>query len=636
MEVSMQKTAYMVLAFLALVSILCAVPRNLVVVEVGTGTWCGYCPGAAMGCHDLLENGHAVAIIKNHNGDPYANTYSNARNSFYGITGYPTANFDGQNPSVGGSGTQSMYSNYLPKVNSRLAVPSHFNLSATGSTNNGQMNLEVTVSKPEDDTNTNIKLHVVITETDIPQVWFNQTHVDNVNRLMLPDQNGTAISLATGGSSTHNFSFTPGATWNIGKLELVIFLQNMTTKEILQGKKYSLPGLTGALPVNTTTLNFPEAYVTGSSTMNFTITNFFDSAATGAITSNNPVFTVNPSTFNIAGGQNQAFTVTFAPTAAQNYTGTLTINSNLVNHPSITVNLAGTGFINNAPVAQNVTISGPPVIHQYLSSSYTFYDADENTEGSTTIQWYRVVGGQNQAITNATLAQYKTTPEDLTYAIVCGITPRDQHGMAGATAYSTPIGPIEPLPAPQNFTAQETDPGTVVCNWQRPLHFQGRGFVGYRVYRNGLTVSTITNPNNTTFTDTWLLDGTYTYYVVSLFNDPMMVSAPSNEVTVIIGESSNDEDVAQVIHSITASPNPFNSVTSFAIRGKANDQVSINIFNIKGQIVKSLSTNLDQNGNAGLNWNAIDNAGNNLPNGIYFYRMTSSEKQFSGRLILAR
>jgi flagellar hook assembly protein FlgD len=116
----------------------------------------------------------------------------------------------------------------------------------------------------------------------------------------------------------------------------------------------------------------------------------------------------------------------------------------------------------------------------------------------------------------------------------------------------------------------------------------------------------------------------------------MMVSAPSNEVTVIIGESSNDEDVAQVIHSITASPNPFNSVTSFAIRGKANDQVSINIFNIKGQIVKSLSTNLDQNGNAGLNWNAIDNAGNNLPMVSISTRMTSSEKQFSGRLILAR
>ena len=122
----MKKSLIVLLTLLGLLSTVLAVPRNLVVVEVATGTWCGYCPGAAMGCHDLLQNGHAVAIVKNHGSDSFANTYSNARNSFYGISGFPTAVFDGQNPSVGGSGSSSMYSNYLPKVNSRLNVPSHF------------------------------------------------------------------------------------------------------------------------------------------------------------------------------------------------------------------------------------------------------------------------------------------------------------------------------------------------------------------------------------------------------------------------------------------------------------------------------------------------------------------------------
>ena len=71
------------------------VPRDKVVVEIGTGGWCQYCPGAAMGADDLVANGHEVAIIENHNGDPYATTFSNARNSYYNITGYPTAFFDG-------------------------------------------------------------------------------------------------------------------------------------------------------------------------------------------------------------------------------------------------------------------------------------------------------------------------------------------------------------------------------------------------------------------------------------------------------------------------------------------------------------------------------------------------------------
>ena len=34
--------------------------RNMVILEIGTGTWCQYCPGASMGAHDLLANGKTV------------------------------------------------------------------------------------------------------------------------------------------------------------------------------------------------------------------------------------------------------------------------------------------------------------------------------------------------------------------------------------------------------------------------------------------------------------------------------------------------------------------------------------------------------------------------------------------------
>ncbi len=57
------------------------VERDKVLLEIGTGTWCTYCPGAAMGADDLIANGHPVAVIEYHNGDNFANTYSNAPNS---------------------------------------------------------------------------------------------------------------------------------------------------------------------------------------------------------------------------------------------------------------------------------------------------------------------------------------------------------------------------------------------------------------------------------------------------------------------------------------------------------------------------------------------------------------------------
>ena len=108
-------TLLMVLAFTA--TLIAQIPRNYVVVEIATGTWCYYCPGAAMGADDLHDNGDPVAIVENHNGDPFAHADSDARNSYYGVTGYPTANFDGEyDDYVGGSNTASMYSNYKPIV----------------------------------------------------------------------------------------------------------------------------------------------------------------------------------------------------------------------------------------------------------------------------------------------------------------------------------------------------------------------------------------------------------------------------------------------------------------------------------------------------------------------------------------
>ena len=58
------------------------IDRNLVLVEIATGTWCYYCPGAAMAADELVANGDPVAVVENHDGDSYANIYSNAFTCF--------------------------------------------------------------------------------------------------------------------------------------------------------------------------------------------------------------------------------------------------------------------------------------------------------------------------------------------------------------------------------------------------------------------------------------------------------------------------------------------------------------------------------------------------------------------------
>ncbi len=210
------------------------VQRSMVVQEVGTGTWCQYCPGAAMGADDLLSNGKFVAVIENHNGDGYANNYSNARNTLYGITGFPSSGFDGLQGYVGGSHTASLYSAYLPIYNTRYANPSAATITMNITNTGLNYTAVVTITKLGTIGGTNVVLHFVVTQSHIQANWQGQTHLEHVNRLMVPDQNGTPVSFATGNVQTVTLHFTMDAAWPLADCEFITFLQDMDSGQGLQ------------------------------------------------------------------------------------------------------------------------------------------------------------------------------------------------------------------------------------------------------------------------------------------------------------------------------------------------------------------------------------------------------------------
>lgn len=230
-----------VILFLFLGTLLTAmgqtVPRSFVVMEVGTGTWCYYCPGAAMGADDLVEGGALVAVIENHNGDPFANASSNARNSFYNITGYPTAVFDGVTSVVGGSHTASMASSYVPKYQQRIAIPSNISMSMAATNSGLDYTVVVTMTKVGNLTATNLKLRFAVTVSNITYAWQGQTHLNFVNALMVPDAGGTAVDFSSGSVQTATLTFQIDPTWPVEDIEFVAFVQSDANKEIQQGIK---------------------------------------------------------------------------------------------------------------------------------------------------------------------------------------------------------------------------------------------------------------------------------------------------------------------------------------------------------------------------------------------------------------
>ncbi len=216
--------------------------KQNVLLELGTGGWCPYCPGAAMAADDMVALGYNVAVIENHNGDPYATDTSNARNSYYGITGYPTGIFDGLLRYVGGSNSTSIMPAYLPLFNQRVNLKTPIELNIYGTNNGNNYSIDVRIQKLANLADPNLVLHLALTESEIQYSWQGQTHMNFVNRLMAPNHLGTEINLMNApiGEESVLLNFTKGATWVDAHCELVAFVQNLDTKEVIQAQKISL------------------------------------------------------------------------------------------------------------------------------------------------------------------------------------------------------------------------------------------------------------------------------------------------------------------------------------------------------------------------------------------------------------
>ena len=215
------------------------VDRNLVLYEIGTGTWCQYCPGAAKGADDMVKNGHDVAIIEYHYGDGYEITPSTDRILYYGISAYPTTKVDGILGMVGGNASTSLYPSYLTMYNQRKPVPSvHIVDLEVEHVSGNNYRANITVEQANGYFPSGLVLQTVLTESHIPDVWLGGlTEVNFVCRNMFPDAYGTALDFSTSNTQTVSLDFSvTGYTFE--NLEFVAFIQHNPTAEIVQTVKH--------------------------------------------------------------------------------------------------------------------------------------------------------------------------------------------------------------------------------------------------------------------------------------------------------------------------------------------------------------------------------------------------------------
>ncbi len=218
--------------------------RSFVLMEVGTGTWCYLCPSAAQGIDELIENNYNVAAIEYHSDDDYATTEGGNRLNFYVVSGFPTTIFDGIDYKEGGI-QGSLYSDYVPYVDSRNSVKTGIEISMTGTQSNDTYQVNVNIDKVGPVADTNIVAYLALTESGIPENWQGMHELDYVERLLLPNADGEQIDLVNNDHLSLDFNVEIDNSWVFESLEVVAFVQNLETREVLNCTKGSLSVITG-------------------------------------------------------------------------------------------------------------------------------------------------------------------------------------------------------------------------------------------------------------------------------------------------------------------------------------------------------------------------------------------------------
>ena len=197
---------------------------------------------------------------------------------------------------------------------------------------------------------------------------------------------------------------------------------------------------------------------------------------------------------------------------------------------------------------------------------------------------------------------------------------------------------------PRNFTVDHiyqfpVEPFNLfIMSWEVPESSQ-RELSGYNIYRNFEILATV-EPEVLTFEDgdpPLMEDGFVYYFVTALYEDPDGESVHSDIYSDGLMTSANDTDMNFITELKGNYPNPFNPETTIAFSIADNDTfVKMNIYNLKGQLVKNLLAETFEAGKHEIKWDGKDNNDRNCGSGIYYYRLETKDYEKIAKMILLK
>lgn len=122
----------------------------------------------------------------------------------------------------------------------------------------------------------------------------------------------------------------------------------------------------------------------------------------------------------------------------------------------------------------------------------------------------------------------------------------------------------------------------------------------------------------------------------SLTHEDVIVTPENNTTLNFTLEPVSNEDSVQITATALSAnyPNPFNPETTISYDLKEPAQVRLDIFNLKGQLIKTLVNDAQTAGSYHIVFTAIDDKGGKLSSGIYFYRLKAGSYSKTRKMML--
>lgn len=205
------------------------------------------------------------------------------------------------------------------------------------------------------------------------------------------------------------------------------------------------------------------------------------------------------------------------------------------------------------------------------------------------------------------------------------LLPEGSYSYQIAATYDPHVSQLSPfceidvvLPAPIELSAEPVQ-DNVALSWCMP-HPEWN-LNSFTIFRNGeLFADNITEME---FIDENVPDGNYIYEVMAVFfgNYQSELSEPF-ELEVVNSESCLLPEVTELQGNY---PNPFNPVTQICFALSKPEIVNLKIYNIKGELVKTLLNDHIEAGFHQINWNGKNQKGKDVSSGIYFYQLQAGK-----------